>query len=398
MYCFEKLSDEQLQAYINITWSILDLISATDDALETYKQWKPSLEQVIYQAIEYVQDENIVPHLESRLLTMFNLVRPKEVSYEFAQDVYITQREPTEDTEIKITLSIAFEVSAGFCLIHDMEWPDWKWWERYIVLENPLHDGLYLNVAKSGKLKCGAPPPKPKSKKSKGGSTKYENPRGAPPNFIPDVLRRHNLKNYCPIFEGTGILNSGMTIFSFQDGELKIWSGSWLKFGGGFFQGFNIPTPIGSLVFSRPNRDLTSFSSRAAAIDITDYLSNSKFWRWFHTIALRGYITAAPDNDEKNSWFFKKDENGMVSLDKPVKVGTLKRFLGGAYWADSEKTKMSFTGIFDAKILVGSLKTTYYDEDYLALEWISNNKRNKKEWGYESEIEVDDDMDVGEES
>lgn len=43
-----------------------------------------------------------------------------------------------------------------------------------------------------------------------------------------------------------------------------------------------------------------------------------------------------------------------MNLNWPVQVSALKKFMGGAFWADSKKTSMCFTGVFDAKLLLGS--------------------------------------------
>lgn len=385
------MSVDELQAYVDITWTIVDLVTPNYAGDKTER--RPTLYEAICEAIHVVEEEDTIPDVETRLLTMFNLVRPKEIEYEYAQYVYIAEREPVENESIEINLSDAFILSAGFCNIKEMKWPKQGWTQWYKVLLDRENKELYLAPS----------PPKPKSEKPKSGALsagpRVSEPLGAPEDFIKGVLERTSLSGDPKCTFHT--VGCSMTEFVITpNGELVYWEGNVFRALTRSVSGGSAGASKyvgGKLQFARREKA----TSPARANDIEKYLDEEQypmFWKWFHIKALRGDIYAAPDNSDRNSWFFKKISEAAeqeelrkgISLNEPVKLRTLTRFLGGAYWADYEETKMSFPAIYDCKFLVGYLRRG----PYLELSW----KRDAEQRFWPTYEEVRGNLEIGERS
>jgi len=125
MKAFDKLLDSQLQTYSNLTWALIDLLDPEDTEV-SHEEFTPTPEQIINQLTEGFENEGQVsiPDLGNRLHTMCNLVRPHYYTDQAAQNLFIVQRKPVKHNIITITLSMAFEISAGYSEINDMKWPD----------------------------------------------------------------------------------------------------------------------------------------------------------------------------------------------------------------------------------------------------------------------------------
>jgi len=311
---------------------------------------------------------------------------------------------------VTVTLSDAFEISTGYPLPpQEMGWPNWK--HTYAVREHlccPKEYGscdrlhLFTGTSREDILRESTDQiesePKlshlysepisgwmsvltgKRKKRTAAGTRNSREPRGAPSNFVRGVINRTDLSAKCIV--RTSLNTLAEFIFT-KEGKLEMWIGNHAKYAARFIRGGTVGAkgppvvPVAANVNWARRDDLPS-SQRVTANDIEDYLSEEEypnFWRWFHIIALRGAIKAAPNNSGRNLWFFKHGEDDDVRLNAPATVGDLTRFLGGAYWADRERTKMSFTGVFDAKFLAGTVR----DGGHLQ-EWIDSNEENRKSW------------------
>ena len=83
MSSFEKLTSEQLQAFVDVVWGVIELTnlcftSAMDNVDGLFL--KDAISQAALANSEDCEDRKI-PDIEQRLLTVFTLIRPKEVGY-----------------------------------------------------------------------------------------------------------------------------------------------------------------------------------------------------------------------------------------------------------------------------------------------------------------------------
>ena len=167
MSSFKKLTSEQLQAFVDVVWGVLELTNLSfTSAMDNVDGL--SLKNAISQAalanskdFEYRK----IPDIEQRLLTVFTLIRPEEVRYTQGLRIYIAFRD-LDFGNLFVTLSDAVEVGVGYCKINGSTWPASIRPARYRVEQTAdcLGKQLFHMPPPPPSLK---PPPPPKSEKPK---------------------------------------------------------------------------------------------------------------------------------------------------------------------------------------------------------------------------------------
>lgn len=123
-----KLTLEELQTFIDVTWVILDMMYIAGD-YEDNIQWRPVLKDVISTVSSYLEDFDVrvgmIQNGRERLEIIFSLVKPVLFSSRYARNLFIAACRPEKDTDITITLPDSLETATVHSLLQGTGCPKW---------------------------------------------------------------------------------------------------------------------------------------------------------------------------------------------------------------------------------------------------------------------------------